>query len=187
MKKILSAVICMTLATMGCMAQNNNNGQNTPEHAPKMEMQHQHKADKHMKGRHHADHVIDMKVIKEMQFSEKQMKKIADLKQRRQEEMKTLFQAPAGPRPEMKVAQMKSKKKQFDRNQMRQVNEKYRKELQKIMGKKNYICYVEKVNDRLAMHQPKPGMKNDKHFGKHRPGHQPHTGMKPAVMPRPRA
>lgn len=173
MKKILTAVICIAMATMGCMAKNeHNNGHKNHGQEHKMEMRHQ-------PGRmnHRADHVIDMKVIKEMGLSDKQMKKIETLNDCRCEEMKTLaFDKGSGHKPQMAMVKVNPEKMRAHREKMQQVNAKYRKELKQIMGSKTYTAYLEKVNDRLAMHQPQHrGMKKD-------PQVKPHTKKKPAVV-----
>lgn len=180
MKKILAAVICMTIATMGCMAQGSNNGHKNHGDKPMTEMPQQHQAQKPVQVKPHTDHVIDMKVIKDMGLSEKQLKKVAELKQRREEEMKTFFHADNGPRPaKMEKTQHQPGKKH---QEMKQFNEKYRKELQKIMGKKTYISYVEKVNDRLAMHQDKRGMKKGPQMDQHRKAEAAPSAMQPVVL-----
>ena len=100
------------------------------------------------------DPVINMEIVGQMGLSEKKVQQIAALKVKKQDEMK----APH---------------KGAHHAQMQAINEKYRKEMQDIMGTKTYVAYVEKVNDRLAMHHTN-GKHHKGHDKRMHKGHQMH-------------
>lgn len=141
MKKTMFAVVCMAMMAMGCMAKDNNHKvQKNHGNAPRHEM---------------VDHVINMKIVKEMGLPEKKVNEIAALQTKRFEEVKNL-------RAEQKrqhFAEHKAK--------MNAINEKYRKDVKHIMGTDTYVKYVEKVNDQLAMNQ----MGRHHHKGHNRHAH----------------
>lgn len=154
MKKTMFAVLCLAMTTLTCVA-NNHKPAKHHDNRPRQER---------------VDPVINMDVVSEMGLSDKQVKKIEELKEKKHEEMKAL--RPKKQHDGKPMAQRQERKK-MDREQMQAqrterqqmqkahraehkakvqaINEKYRKELQDIMGTKNYVTYVEKVNDKLAM------------------------------------
>lgn len=160
MKKTMFAVLCLAMTTLTCVANNHHKPAKVHNNHPRQER---------------VDAVINMDVVSEMGLSDKQVKKIESLKEKKQEEMKAL--RPKKQHDGKPMAKQEHKKMQkaqpMDREQMKAqhaerqqmqkaqraehkakvqaINEKYRKELQDIMGTKTYVTYVEKVNDKLAM------------------------------------
>ncbi len=149
MKKTMFAVLCLAMTAMTAMAKDNN-VQKGHMNKPRHEM---------------VDPVINMEIVGQMGLSDKKVQQIANLKVKKQEEMKAL-RAQHQPK-----AGKKAPHKGEHRAKMQAINEKYRKDMQDIMGTKTYVKYVEKVNDHLAMHQP---------HGKHHKGHgqKMHKGNK---------
>lgn len=160
MKKTMLAVLCLAMTAMTSMAKDNNKSHQGHMNHPRQEK---------------VDPVINMEIVGQMGLSDKKVQQIAALKVKKQDEMKALraqhqhkadkkvhhdkkLHAAPGQQPMAQKAQHKD----AHRAQMKAINEKYRKEMQNIMGTKTYVTYVEKVNDRLAMHQA---------HGKHHKGH----------------
>lgn len=174
MKKTMFAVLCLAMTAMTTMAKDNNKSHQGHMNQPRHEM---------------VDPVINMEIVGQMGLSDKKVKQIAALKVKKQDEMKAL-RAQHQPKADMKqrhgkkhhAAQGKqpmAQKNQMAKKaphrgahhaQMQAINEKYRKELKDIMGTKTYVAYVEKVNDRLAMHHA-----HGKHHKGH--GHRMHKGQ----------
>lgn len=183
MKKTIFAVVCMAMMTMGCMA--NDNAPKAQKHgnAPRHEM---------------VDPVINMEVVGTMGLSDKKVQQIAALQEKRQEEMRRL-RAQHKPQGEAKAKRGKGhqpaaapgKHQMAQRGlhraehhaQMKAMNDKYRKDLQDIMGTKTYVKYVEQVNDRLAMH--KAGKASRRGHGQHR--HNGHVQQQHGAHPQGRA
>lgn len=149
MKKTMFAVLCLAMTTLTCVANNHHKPAKGHDNHPRQER---------------VDPIINMDVVSEMGLSDKQVKQIESLKEKKQEEMKALRpKKQHDGKPMAKQEQKKMQKAQpMDREQMKTqhaehqakvqaINEKYRKELQDIMGTKTYVTYVEKVNDKLAM------------------------------------
>ena len=160
MKKTMFAVLCLAMTTLTCVANNHHKPAKGHDNHPRQER---------------VDPIINMDVVSEMGLSDKQVKQIESLKEKKQEEMKALRpKKQHDGKPMAKQEQKKMQKAQpMDREQMKAqhaerqqmqkaqraehqakvqaINEKYRKELQDIMGTKTYVTYVEKVNDKLAM------------------------------------
>ena len=160
MKKTMFAVLCLAMTTLTCVANNHHKPAKGHDNHPRQER---------------VDPIINMDVVSQMGLSDKQVKQIESLKEKKQEEMKAL--RPKKQHDGKPMAKQEHKKMQkgqpMDREQMRAqhaerqqmqkaqraehqakvqaINEKYRKELQDIMGTKTYVTYVEKVNDKLAM------------------------------------
>lgn len=149
MKKTMFAVLCLAMTTLTCVANNHHKPAKGHANHPRQER---------------VDPIINMDVVSQMGLSDKQVKKIESLKEKKQEEMKAL--RPKKQHDGKPMAKQEHKKMQkgqpMDREQMKAqhaehqakvqaINEKYRKELQDIMGTKTYVTYVEKVNDKLAM------------------------------------
>lgn len=160
MKKTMFAVLCLAMTTLTCVANNHHKPAKGHDNHPRQER---------------VDPIINMDVVSQMGLSDKQVKKIESLKEKKQEEMKAL--RPKKQHDGKPMAKQEHKKMQkaqpMDREQMKTqhaerqqmqkaqraehqakvqaINEKYRKELQDIMGTKTYVTYVEKVNDKLAM------------------------------------
>ena len=168
MKKTMFAVLCLAMTAMTVMAKDNN-VQKGHMNKPRHEM---------------VDPVINMEIVGQMGLSDKKVQQIANLKVKKQEEMKALraqHQPKAGKKanhgmkhhaaPGQQPMAKKTPQKGEHRAKMQAINEKYRKDMQDIMGTKTYVKYVEKVNDHLAMHQP---------HGKHHKGHgqKMHKGNK---------
>lgn len=155
MKKTMFAVLCLAMTTLTCVANNHHKPAKGHDNHPRQER---------------VDPVINMDVVSQMGLSDKQVKQIESLKEKKHEEMVALRpkkQHDGKPmvKPELKKMdreQMKAQRKEHQQMQKAQraehqakiqaINEKYRKELQDIMGTKTYVTYVEKVNDKLAMH-----------------------------------
>lgn len=164
MKKTMFAVVCMAMMAMGCMAKDNNHKvQKNHGNAPRHEM---------------VDHVINMKIVKEMGLPEKKVNEIAALQTKRFEEVKNLraeqkkqhgmAKPQANAKPQHGEKHMGKKGQHFAEHKakMNAINEKYRKDVKHIMGTDTYVKYVEKVNDQLAMN----------HMGKHhQKGHNRHA------------
>ena len=152
MKKTMLAVLCLAMTAMTTMAKDNNKSHQGHMNQPRHEK---------------VDPVINMDIVGQMGLSEKKVQQIADLKVKKQDEMKAL-RAQHQPKADMKQHRAK----------MHDINEKYRKDMQDIMGTKTYIKYVEKVNDHLAMH--KSHVKHHKGHGQkmHKGArmHQRHNG-----------
>lgn len=126
MKKTMFAVLCLAMTTLTCVA-NNHKPAKHHDNRPRQER---------------IDPVINMDVVSEMGLSDKQVKKIEELKEKKHEEMK----AQRAERQQMQKAHRAEHLAKVNA-----INEKYRKELQDVMGTKTYVTYVEKVNDKLAM------------------------------------
>lgn len=153
MKKTMFAVLCLAMTTLTCVA-NNHKPAKHHDNRPRQER---------------VDPVINMDVVSEMGLSDKQVKKIEELKEKKHEEMKALRPKkqhegkPMAKQERKKVDREQMQAQRAERQQMQKaqraehqakvqaINEKYRKELQDIMGTKTYVTYVEKVNDKLAM------------------------------------
>jgi len=121
MKKMMIAAICMMMISMGCMAKNNgNNNHNNNGHEPKVEM-YDNCWNGNRKG-YNPDMVIDMNAIHRLDLSRTQMKKVEDLNERCDKEMKKLYA-------------------KHDMKRIRMASEKYEKELKKIIGSANYKRY----------------------------------------------
>lgn len=140
MKKTMFAVLCLAMTTLTCVANNHHKPAKVHNNHPRQER---------------VDAVINMDVVSEMGLSDKQVKKIESLKEKKQEEMKALRPKkqhdgkPMAQRAERQ--QMQKAQRAEHQAKVQAINEKYRKELQDIMGTKTYVTYVEKVNDKLAM------------------------------------
>ena len=179
MKKTMFAVVCMAMMVMGCMANDN---------APK--------AQKHGNAPRHeiVDPVINMEVVGKMGLSDNKVQQIAALQEKRHEEMRNLRaqhkpqgevkakhgkgQHPAAAPGQHQMAQ-KGQRRAEHRAQMKAMNDKYRKDLQDIMGTKTYVKYVEQVNDRLAMHKGGKALRRAHGQGHHNGNVQHHRGAHP--------
>ena len=73
----------------------------------------------------------------------------------------------------------KGQRRAEHRAQMKAMNDKYRKDLQDIMGTKTYVKYVEQVNDRLAMHKGGKALRRAHGQGHHNGNVQHHRGAHP--------
>ena len=164
MKKTMLAVLCLAMTAMTTMAKDNNKGHKGHMNHPRHEM---------------VDPVINMEVVGQMGLSEKQIQKIAALKEKKQDEMKALRvqrQHKAEKKnhaavPGQKPMAQKGEFRKDHRTKVQEINTKYRKEMQEIMGTKTYVNYVEKVNDRLAMNRAH-GNRHNAH------GHKMHRGTR---------
>ena len=176
MKKTMLAVLCLAMTAMTSMAKDNTNVQKTRMNQPRHEM---------------ADPVINMQIVGQMGLSDKKVQQIAALKEKKNAEMKALcaqHQPKAGKKdhagskqhavPGQKPMAQKGRPQGERHARVQAINEKYRKDMQAIMGTKTYVRYVEKVNDHLAMHkahgrhQKAHGQKMDKTPRKqHHDGH----------------
>ena len=151
MKKTMFAVLCLAMTTLTCVANNHHKPAKGHDSHPRQER---------------VDPIINMDVVSEMGLSDKQVKQIESLKEKKHEEMNALRpKKQHNGKPMAKQEHKKMHKDQHLAHQQMQkahrtehkakvqsINEKYRKELQNIMGTKTYVTYVEKVNDKLAMH-----------------------------------
>ena len=159
MKKTMFAVLCLAMTTLTCVANNHHKPAKGHDNHPRQER---------------VDPIINMDVVSQMGLSDKQVKQIESLKEKKQEEMKALRPKKLDGKPMAKQEHKKMDREQMkaqrqERQQMQKthraehkakvqaINEKYRKELQDIMGTKTYVTYVEKVNDKLAMHSTSQG------------------------------
>lgn len=179
MKKTMFAVVCMAMMAMGCMANDNAPKAHKHGNAPRHEM---------------VDPVINMEVVGQMGLSEKKVQQIAALQEKRHEEMRSL-RAQHKPQGEAKAKhgkgqhptaapghhQMAQKDQHRGEHhaQMKAMNDKYRKDLQDIMGTKTYVKYVEKVNDRLAMHKGGKATRMGHGQGHHNGRVKQHRGVHP--------
>lgn len=171
MKKIMLAVLCIGMTTMGCMA--DNKGQHKPSDKPQHEQQAPQRqvAPGHAVAQHrqkamprqsqhamHIDPVFDMQLVGQMGLSAKKIQKISALKHLRDEEIARLHAS-------------RSMNKEH-RAQRHAINEKYRRQLKSIMGSKTYTRYIERINDRLAAHRATHLRRSDMH-----------TTVRPAMKP----
>lgn len=172
MKKIFSAVICMSMIAMSVMAQNHN-GNQPQAHKPHHEQ---------------VDRVVNMEIVREMGLPAKKVAQIEALQQRKQQEMKAHKQhrhnqqVAQGKKPhhsgqpvtDKKARQIDPKKMQARKQQMQAFNDSYRKELRAIMGDKVYTRYLEKVNDRhIAMRHHRKGVHRHNDAQHHEPVKMP--------------
>lgn len=151
MKKTMLAVLCLAMTAMTVMAKDNNKVQKTHMNQPRHEM---------------VDPVINMDIVGQMGLSDKKVQQIAALKEKKHAEMNALrahHQPKAGKKdhggkklhavPGQHAVAQKGHPKGERHARVQAINEKYRKDMQAIMGTKTYVRYVEKVNDHLAMHK----------------------------------
>lgn len=157
MKKTLFAVLCLAMTTLTCVANNHHKPAKGHDSHPRQER---------------VDPIINMDVVSQMGLSDKQVKQIESLKEKKQEEMKALRPKKLDGKPMAKQEHKKMQKthRAEHKAKVQAINEKYRKELQDIMGTKTYVTYVEKVNDKLAMRNSFQGHhhKMDMHKKPHR-------------------
>ena len=184
MKKTLFAVLCLAMTTLTCVANNHHKPAKGHDNHPHQER---------------VDPIINMDVVSQMGLSDKQVKQIESLKEKKQEEMKALRPKKLDGKPMAKQEQKKMDREQMkvqrqERQQMQKalgtehkakvqaINEKYRKELQDIMGTKTYVTYVEKVNDKLAMHSTFQGRHHKMNM--HKKPHRQHMHQQRPRMQR---
>ena len=191
MKKTMFAVLCLAMTTLTCVANNHHKPAKGHNNHPRQER---------------VDPIINMDVVSQMGLSDKQVKQIESLKEKKQEEMKALRpKKQHDGKPMAKQEQKKMQKAQpMDREQMKTqraerqqmqkaqraehhakvqaINEKYRKELQDIMGTKTYVTYVEKVYDKLAMHNSFQGRQHKMNM--HKKPHRQHMHQQRPRMQR---
>lgn len=184
MKKIFSAVICMSMIAMSVMAQNHNG--NHPQ-APHHDKPHHEQVDR----------VVNMEIVREMGLPAKKVAQIEALQQRKQQEMKAHKQHRHGqqvaqgnkphhsgqPVTGKKSQQIDHKKMQAHKQQMQAFRDNYRKELHAIMGDKAYTRYLEKVNDRMVARHHRKGVHRHNN-GKHQQASAQHQHHEPVKMPR---
>lgn len=160
MKKTMLAVLCLAMTAMTAVAKDSNKDQKGRMTRPRHEV---------------VDPVINMDIVGQMGLSDKKVQQIAALKEKKQAEMKALraqHQTKAGKKGQHGMKNHGAPGQQpwihngqhrgEHRAKMQAINEKYRRDMQDIMGTGTYVRYVEKVNDHLAMH---------KAHGKHQKGH----------------
>ncbi len=169
MKKTMFAVLCLAMTTLTSVANNHHKPAKGHDNHPRQER---------------VDPVINMDVVSHLGLSDKQVKKIEELKEKKHEEMKALRpkkQHDGKPMAQhAERQQMQKDQRSEHKAKVQAINEKYRKELQDIMGTKTYVTYVEKVNDKLAMHNSFQGRqhKMNMHKKPHRQHmHQQHPRM----------
>ena len=73
MKKTMFAVLCLAMTTLTCVANNHHKPAKGHDNHPRQER---------------VDPIINMDVVSQMGLSDKQVKKIESLKEKKQEEMK---------------------------------------------------------------------------------------------------
>ena len=158
MKKTLFAVLCLAMTTLTCVANNHHKPAKGHDNHPRQER---------------VDPIINMDVVSQMGLSDKQVKQIESLKEKKQEEMKAQRQ---------ERQQMQKTHRAEHQAKVQSINEKYRKELQDIMGTKTYVTYVEKVNDKLAMHSTFQGRHHKMNM--HKKPHRQHMHQQRPRMQR---
>lgn len=170
MKKTLFAVLCLAMTTLTCVANNHHKPAKGHNNHPRQER---------------VDPIINMDVVSQMGLSDKQVKQIESLKEKKHEEMKALRpkkQHDGKPMAKQERQQMQKTHRTEHKAKVQAINEKYRKELQDIMGTKTYVTYVEKVNDKLAMHSTFQGRHHKMNM--HKKPHRQHMHQQRPRMQR---